>query len=132
MSRLSMEPLDLHCAFYFRKLFTSNPILWSTIVALPIAVLYTVCLTNNLCLRHSILPHLFSATNTSITDRMDDMEFKVINKYRHAAGFGHNRRALDAINNNATDSSSVCEEKYNDCIISLLNVAKKLIDTFLV
>lgn len=58
---------------------------------------------------------------------MDDMEYKVINKYRHAAGFGLNRR----LDNNGTGSSLACKEKYEDCLVSLLDVAQNLMDIFL-
>lgn len=57
---------------------------------------------------------------------MDDMEYKVINKYKYAAGFGLNKR----IDNNGT-GSPVCREKYEDCLVSLLDVAQNLIDIFL-
>lgn len=54
------------------------------------------------------------------------MEYKVINKYRYAAGFGLSKR----LDNNGT-SSSVCKEKYEDCLVSLLDVAQNLMDKFL-
>lgn len=57
---------------------------------------------------------------------MDNMEYKVINKYRHAAGYGLNKR----IDNNGTGSSA-CKDKYEDCLVSLLDVAKNLMDIFL-
>lgn len=57
---------------------------------------------------------------------MDDMEYKVINKYRHAAGFGLNKR----LDSNGT-SSQACKEKYEDCLVSLLDVAQSLMDIFL-
>lgn len=56
---------------------------------------------------------------------MDDMEYKVINKYRHAAGFGHKKR----LDYNGT--SNACKEKYEDCLVSLMDVAKNLMDIFL-
>lgn len=58
---------------------------------------------------------------------MDNMEFKVINKYRHAAGYGFNKR----IDNNGTESPTVCKEKYEDCLVSLLDVGRNLMDIFL-
>lgn len=57
---------------------------------------------------------------------MDDMEYKVINKYRHAAGFGLTRR----VENNGTANVAICREKYEDCLISLLDLTGKLIDLF--
>jgi hypothetical protein len=86
---------------------------------------------------------LFPATNTSATGEQDNMEFKVINKYRHAAGYGLSRRRLDSQPPNGTTegagfgfggarepSSSACKEKYEDCLVSLLDVAQKLVDLF--
>lgn len=55
------------------------------------------------------------------------MEYKVINKYRHAAGYGLNKR----IDNNGTESPSVCKEKYEDCLVSLLDIGQNLMDLFL-
>lgn len=57
---------------------------------------------------------------------MDDMEYKVINKYRHAAGYGMNRRS-----DSNSSSSSACKEKYEDCLVSLLDVAQSMMDMFL-
>lgn len=57
---------------------------------------------------------------------MDNMDYKAINKYRLAGGFGLNKR----IDNNET-SSQVCKEKYEDCLVSLLDVARNLMDRFL-
>lgn len=57
---------------------------------------------------------------------MDDMDYKVINKYRHAAGFGLSRR----LENNGTGNVSICREKYEDCLISLLDLMEKLIELF--
>lgn len=58
---------------------------------------------------------------------MDNMEYKVSNKYRHAAGFGLNKR-LENINGT---SSQACKEMYQDCLVSLLDVAKNLMNNFL-
>lgn len=94
------------------------------------------CVKRSICEAHNeperygaigfFLRLLFPATNLSITDRMDNMEFKVINKYRHAASFGLNKR----VDNNDTGSSA-CQEKYEDCLVSLLDVARNLMDIFL-
>jgi len=54
------------------------------------------------------------------------MEYKVINKYRHAAGFGLNKR----IESNGTNTVA-CKEKYEDCLVSLLDVSQSLLDIFL-
>lgn len=54
------------------------------------------------------------------------MEYKVINKYRHAAGYGLNKR----IESNGTNVSA-CRDKYEDCLISLLDVARNMMDAFL-
>lgn len=51
----------------------------------------------------------------------------MINKYRHAASYGLNKR----IDNNGTGSIAVCKEKYEDCLVSLLEVTQNLLDIFL-
>lgn len=65
---------------------------------------------------------------------MDDMEYKVINKYRHAAGYGLSRRMEGEKSNLNTKtpvgSSGVCKEKYEDCLLSLLDVSQNLVRTF--
>lgn len=70
---------------------------------------------------------LFPASNLTSTDRMDDMEYKVINKYRYAAGYGLTHR-VDV--NNGTGSTTACKDKYEDCLVSLLDVARNLVDVF--
>jgi len=54
------------------------------------------------------------------------LEYKVINKYRHAAGFGLSRR----LDNNGTGSPNVCKDKYEDCLVSLLDLANGLVGMF--
>lgn len=51
------------------------------------------------------------------------MDYKVINKYRHAAGYGFNRRS------DANDTSA-CREKYEDCLVNLLDIVQNLMDAF--
>lgn len=97
------------------------------------------CVKRSICEAHNdpdkygaigfVLRLMFPATNISSTDSMDDMEYKVVNKYRHAAGYGLNKR-LDA-NGTSTGSGSVCRDKYEDCLVSLLDVSKSLVDKFL-
>lgn len=58
---------------------------------------------------------------------MDNMEYKATNKYRHAAGYGMGKR----LENNGTSSPTICKEKYEDCLVNLLDVAQNLMDTFL-
>ena len=70
---------------------------------------------------------LFPASNLNSTSEMDNMEYKVINKYRHAAGYGLNKR----LDNNGTASGPVCKEKYEDCLVSLLEIGQNLVDFFL-
>lgn len=72
---------------------------------------------------------LFPATNSSIGgDETDTMEYKVINKYRHAAGYGQSRR-LDSAN--GTSLGGTCKDKYEDCLVSLLDLGQNLVDFFL-
>lgn len=72
---------------------------------------------------------LFPATNGSAAET-DNMEFKVINKYRHAASYGLQRR-LEAANGTLTGPQLACKDKYDDCLVSLLEVGQKLLDFFL-
>lgn len=64
------------------------------------------------------------------------MDYKVVNKYRHAAGYGLSHR-VDPSNNGtgvgggSSGGSSVCKEKYEDCLVSLLDVAQNLMDMFI-
>lgn len=71
---------------------------------------------------------LFPAGNLNSTDQMDDMQYKVVNKYRHAASFGHTWKRSDE---NGTYNTAVCKDKYEDCLVSLLDVAQSLVNLFL-
>lgn len=94
------------------------------------------CVKRSICEAHNdpnkygavgfMLRLLFPANNSSSSDGMDNTEYKVINKYKHAASFGFNKR----LDENGT-SSAVCKDKYEDCLVSLLDVAQNLIDLFL-
>lgn len=72
-----------------------------------------------------------SASTNSSEAAMDNMEYKVINKYRHAAGYGLSRRLENSAGSSAAAGQSVCKEKYDDCLVSLLEVGQKLLDLFL-
>lgn len=95
------------------------------------------CVKRTICEAHNepskygglgfVLRLLFPASNHTSTDRMDNMEYKVINKYRHAAGFGASRR----LESNGTGTPGACKEKYEDCLVSLLDVSQNLLDIFL-
>uniref|UniRef100_A0A6G1SGL2 Uncharacterized protein n=1 Tax=Aceria tosichella TaxID=561515 RepID=A0A6G1SGL2_9ACAR len=108
------------------------------------------CIKRSICEAHNepnkygaiglTLRLLFPATNFSATSagEQDNMEYKVINKYRHAAGYGLLRRLDSTGNSNMTNnnnniwpsSSGACKEKYEDCLVSLLDVVQKLVDLF--
>lgn len=96
------------------------------------------CVKRSICEAHNdphkygaigfMLRLLFPASNAeAASGELDNsMEYKVINKYRHAAGFGLIKR----LDNNGTSNLGVCREKYEDCLVSLLEVAKNLVDMF--
>lgn len=50
----------------------------------------------------------------------------MINKYRIAADYGASRRS-----DNGTTNTSACREYYEECLISMLDVARHMTDFFL-
>lgn len=56
----------------------------------------------------------------------EDMEYKVINKYKYAATYGRDTRLAS----NGTNTVA-CKERYEDCLVNLLEVTQILMGKYL-